>query len=875
LLTISENWYSILKDLNENVELQLNEESLYIICDILISKNNIPLNVYYQFAMIYLHFFEHNKITYTQELDTVIEFVNKWMYVISRVSATQTISTRNSVPNKYLIDIMYTVTDWIDSYIYKTIHKHRRQLRRAVLYNYILPSEQDNNSFRQYITIVTSQIDRFYKWKPDCHKQSPSDSIDEILTTVIKLLRCKIAIISETKGHLALLDVEDVQLLFVHIVPNLTKNRLRSVIEYLLLINDSLLFYMFLNQRLASNTSSWSSYKSENYSKCLHPINRSLDLITSSTHYCEISNYAICDSVACFILFLRHLDSEHDKLYFNLVLSCLGLLIEGNNSISIGTLVEKCPLLINEIFRACENQTLDTNKISSYFKTDCLTLLHDISLATAPIQCNPEFIQASYSYRNILKTEIVTDSYYSRIVQTLSDIDVGQAIHLDIYASSNYYDTLYYNNSSCVCNDIFVNDSLTLLKAETRKLQSYIVNNTDSYVSHLSRLNDFDQYTMFRYTYNESYIVKLQWKLIEYIRVLMDEYSDNHFISCIRLIRNNLSELLNGCKVNDIDCIIIKCGNNGIYGYAIHSTDFSIMHFKIPIALTNLELISLIEACNENLKHNESGEFQFTLIPKEIVQLTTVVAKYLINHVAICNKLVILPLGIMDSLPLVPVIATLSCGFENEIIEIAQYNILNVIKKDRKKEHTGYISLISRDFICDGVRDECDWSSVYDSGITIDLDSNTLKEALVSNCQLLHIVTHGYWDEAAPLFSYIECNDQPIYMLELLNIECNCNIIILNICSSGASMLKFTGNGMSMADILLKLGAKAVIANKYDILSHSATRFIELLKKEMLASNCTLSIAFSRAISTAKNELFDWPSYNLICNDIESTFSIQ
>ncbi|WP_369370995.1 CHAT domain-containing protein [Promicromonospora sp. Populi] len=84
--------------------------------------------------------------------------------------------------------------------------------------------------------------------------------------------------------------------------------------------------------------------------------------------------------------------------------------------------------------------------------------------------------------------------------------------------------------------------------------------------------------------------------------------------------------------------------------------------------------------------------------------------------------------------------------------------------------------------------------------------------ATLATHDVVHLATHGRHDADNPLFAFVDLADGPLYAHELDGIRLPGSVIILSACEVGGSSQVVGGEVLGLSSVLLRLGARAVVA---------------------------------------------------------------
>jgi hypothetical protein len=89
--------------------------------------------------------------------------------------------------------------------------------------------------------------------------------------------------------------------------------------------------------------------------------------------------------------------------------------------------------------------------------------------------------------------------------------------------------------------------------------------------------------------------------------------------------------------------------------------------------------------------------------------------------------------------------------------------------------------------------------------------ATAVREALATH-DIVHLATHGRHDADNPLFASVDLADGPLFAHELDGTRLPGSVVILSACEVGGSSQVVGGEVLGLTSVLLRLGARAVVA---------------------------------------------------------------
>ncbi|WP_157602162.1 CHAT domain-containing protein, partial [Promicromonospora kroppenstedtii] len=109
-----------------------------------------------------------------------------------------------------------------------------------------------------------------------------------------------------------------------------------------------------------------------------------------------------------------------------------------------------------------------------------------------------------------------------------------------------------------------------------------------------------------------------------------------------------------------------------------------------------------------------------------------------------------------------------------------------------------------------------------------DAVTEQVRTALATH-DVVHLATHGQHDADNPLFASIELADGPLFAHELDGTPLPGSVVILSSCEVGGSTQVLGGELLGLTSVLLRLGARAVIASVAKLSDELAARVMPRL----------------------------------------------
>jgi CHAT domain-containing protein len=103
-----------------------------------------------------------------------------------------------------------------------------------------------------------------------------------------------------------------------------------------------------------------------------------------------------------------------------------------------------------------------------------------------------------------------------------------------------------------------------------------------------------------------------------------------------------------------------------------------------------------------------------------------------------------------------------------------------------------------------------------------------VRKALATH-DVVHLATHGQHDADNPLFASIDLADGPLFAHELDGTPLPGSVVILSSCEVGGSTQVLGGEVLGLTSVLLRLGARAVIASVAKLSDELAARVMPRL----------------------------------------------
>ncbi|WP_265520621.1 CHAT domain-containing protein [Oerskovia flava] len=113
---------------------------------------------------------------------------------------------------------------------------------------------------------------------------------------------------------------------------------------------------------------------------------------------------------------------------------------------------------------------------------------------------------------------------------------------------------------------------------------------------------------------------------------------------------------------------------------------------------------------------------------------------------------------------------------------------------------------------------------------------------------VVHLAAHGTHDIDNPLFSSLRLADGPLFAHELDGIDLDGVVVVLSACEVGLSTPRVGGESLGLTSVLLRLGARAVVASVAPLRDDVAARVMPALHAE-LRDGAMPGVALARAVA--------------------------
>ncbi|MNW57624.1 CHAT domain protein [compost metagenome] len=100
---------------------------------------------------------------------------------------------------------------------------------------------------------------------------------------------------------------------------------------------------------------------------------------------------------------------------------------------------------------------------------------------------------------------------------------------------------------------------------------------------------------------------------------------------------------------------------------------------------------------------------------------------------------------------------------------------------------------------------------------------------------VVHLATHGKHETDNPLFSSLRLADGPLFAHELDGVDLRGAVVVLSACEAGLSSVRIGGEPLGLTSVLLRLGARAVVASVAPLRDDVAARVMPEFHGELRA----------------------------------------
>jgi tetratricopeptide (TPR) repeat protein len=141
-------------------------------------------------------------------------------------------------------------------------------------------------------------------------------------------------------------------------------------------------------------------------------------------------------------------------------------------------------------------------------------------------------------------------------------------------------------------------------------------------------------------------------------------------------------------------------------------------------------------------------------------------------------------------------------------------------------------------------------SAVWDSATTLtglDATCASVVEGF-EGAGVVHIAAHGTHETDNPLFSSLRLADGPLFAHELDGFDLRGVVVVLSACEVGLSTPRIGGESLGLTSVLLRLGARAVVASVAPLRDDVAARVMPALHAELRAGAMP-GAALARAVA--------------------------
>src|SRR5690606_4703867 len=109
-------------------------------------------------------------------------------------------------------------------------------------------------------------------------------------------------------------------------------------------------------------------------------------------------------------------------------------------------------------------------------------------------------------------------------------------------------------------------------------------------------------------------------------------------------------------------------------------------------------------------------------------------------------------------------------------------------------------------------------------------DATCAQAALaLGSAHVVHLAAHGHHEADNPLFSSVRLADGPLFAHELPGVELPGSVVVLSACEVGRATERPGGEALGLASVLLRLGARAVVAALAPLRDEFAAEVMPLL----------------------------------------------
>lgn len=181
------------------------------------------------------------------------------------------------------------------------------------------------------------------------------------------------------------------------------------------------------------------------------------------------------------------------------------------------------------------------------------------------------------------------------------------------------------------------------------------------------------------------------------------------------------------------------------------------------------------------------------------------------------------------------------------------------------------------------IRAEVDWSETGLEGeVILDPSVDELSDTLTSGADVVHIATHGFFDQKFPIFSGLLAMDwlradvrySPLFVAELAAQSYSSELVLLSACSTNPGGTFGSALDLSLSSILLRRGVTTVIGSLWNVDSEVSHKFAQALKRR-IRSGSSLATAYAAALAelAVGGVGYRWLPFQMASTEVEMVFS--
>jgi hypothetical protein len=269
---------------------------------------------------------------------------------------------------------------------------------------------------------------------------------------------------------------------------------------------------------------------------------------------------------------------------------------------------------------------------------------------------------------------------------------------------------------------------------------------------------------------------------------------------------------------------------------------------------------------------NDPGEHDVPEPSEAALDLARMYSQLIVEHFDLGPRLAVI---VPPELSHIPIVAALSAAVCAEMPSGAVAELdASCLWKPEVQSNSELVIKRYTAFVLNGQpAEEIIWNSLgVPGGISKSFAGTDVMDALELPDSVVHVVTHGLFDEYDPMLSMLATDDGQHWMIiDLFGRSFSASLLILNACSTAATGSYGSVFGPSFVRQALDYGVRAVVGNALPVETRDAKEFAEVFEERIVNFGASPAQAFADAVSSVDSHGGQYPM-TLISRSLPALF---